>query len=407
MVPSRTPRALHGRTAPRTRGDGPGTADSADRLRLCSPHPRGWSRRVRDPCVRRRLLPAPAGMVPTRPGGSVTDPTAPRTRGDGPSWMTSAAWSMSCSPHPRGWSRVRGHQQGAGRLLPAPAGMVPDISTPLLPPAPAPRTRGDGPASFDCRYTTVGCSPHPRGWSHRARFGDLFPVLLPAPAGMVPRGTARSRSEPPAPRTRGDGPTPHARILIGPSCSPHPRGGPTGCRRRPSFSRCSPHPRGWSRAISSTDETRQLLPAPAGMMVPGPTSRRRAEPPAPRTRGDGPAVGGESLPEMHCSPHLRGWSPLVAKSAEPVRLLPAPAGMFPSTSGNGVMGRLRVRQPCSMPHPAVVVWTGTIRGGACPDRSHAAWTGHQPPRSMSGTGGGHRQRHVSGFGHSRGYGAGS
>ncbi len=287
-------------------------------------------------------------MVPVPGLVTVVAPTAPRTRGDGPTIIACRPVGTVCSPHPRGWS--------LGRAVAWLGGCA------------APRTRGDGPDLGVQMCPETACSPHPRGWSRGGPPPDRRRHLLPAPAGMVPRFRTRHSNSTAAPRTRGDGPEVPA-VRVTDRC-------------------CSPHPRGWSPPHSPPRVADVLLPAPAGMVPPH------------ADRGARPA---------RCSPHPRGWSRRPGRGRRRPGLLPGPARMVPSssTSGNGVVGHLRVRQPCSMSRPAVLVWTGTIRGGARPDRSHAAWTGHQPPRSMSGTGGGHRQRHVSGFGHSRGYGAGS
>ncbi|KOV36117.1 hypothetical protein ADK58_01280 [Streptomyces sp. XY152] len=86
MVPDRPGARLGARPAPRTRGDGPEMVILPPVTAICSPHPRGWSlsaRRWRSPAS---LLPAPAGMVPRRPGPAPPAPPAPRTRGD---WLCS------------------------------------------------------------------------------------------------------------------------------------------------------------------------------------------------------------------------------------------------------------------------------------------------------------------------------
>ncbi len=213
--------------APRTRGDGPNNGYIQLGPGVCSPHPRGWSLLVGDKTGEAVLLPAPAGMVPPPKRARRTPPAAPRTRGDGPSLAAKRKHEMGCSPHPRGWSLIAAADRLDALLLPAPAGMVPSRGSPaavplaaprtrgdgplccffpkvsgVLLPAPAgmvllaaarvpgafsaPRTRGDGPDMGPLMGTAKTCSPHPRGWS-RCRHARL-PVgrLLPAPAGMVP-----------------------------------------------------------------------------------------------------------------------------------------------------------------------------------------------------------------------------
>src|SRR5699024_8868253 len=52
--------------APRTRGGGPRSKRATFRPRLCSPHARGWSTRPPPSGSRGRVLPARAGVVPSR-----------------------------------------------------------------------------------------------------------------------------------------------------------------------------------------------------------------------------------------------------------------------------------------------------------------------------------------------------
>ncbi len=224
MVPSTVTAANVLDPAPRTRGDGPKQVRDWDNARPCSPHPRGWSLLRLGKQSGIYLLPAPAGMVPAPSKSPPTSTTAPRTRGDGPRPITVSVSGPVCSPHPRGWSHPTGDAQEPGRLLPAPAGMVPSATRGGSGGLAAPRTRGDGPgteASASCRSA---CSPHPRGWSHRHGLGREDRDLLPAPAGMVPR-TKRGISVCfTAPRTRGDGPRIIGTSARPSACSPHPRG---------------------------------------------------------------------------------------------------------------------------------------------------------------------------------------
>ncbi len=204
MVPRRPACDSWPRTAPRTRGDGPARSERSATLRCCSPHPRGWS---------------PRGSSPSSAAGS-----APRTRGDGPNARHPVdAWA-SCSPHPRGWSPARPRTRPKATLLPAPAGMVPACPGSWFPLSAAPRTRGDGPSRSDAQDQALTCSPHPRGWSRLLAVLGQAQFLLPAPAGMVPGRRTRPKPVPTAPRTRGDGPIGegYAREIFG--CSPHPRG---------------------------------------------------------------------------------------------------------------------------------------------------------------------------------------
>src|SRR5690606_38143333 len=144
-------------------------------------------------------------MVHGRDGKADRVKTAPRTRGDGPLDKAEVFREVLCSPHPRGWSPGLTSTYAGRALLPAPSGMVPRCPAPVGRLAPAPRTRGDGPARVPLQKTTDHCSPHPRGWSPGAGRCAGGPGLLPAPAGMVPAAARAQIPATTAPRTRGDG----------------------------------------------------------------------------------------------------------------------------------------------------------------------------------------------------------
>ncbi len=128
---------------------------------------------------------------------------------------------------------------------------------------------------------------------------------------MVPRWpTTRCRNLP-APRARGDGPW-------------HP-----GCRC--SVEPCSPRTRGWSLRRDRRQPRRRLLPAHAGMVPSGPTTRTLASP-APRARGDGPWTDEGNSVVAACSPRTRGWSRHGRTRLHGHALLPAHAGMVPRSA---------------------------------------------------------------------------
>ena len=321
--------------------------------RSCSPHPQGWSQAAHRVDDGHALHPAPAGMVPVRIGGSAVRSPAPRARarararGDGPDVVSAGMMATCCSPHPREWSTCRARalpepsaprtrQDGpvtacedvaVGELLPAPCrdgprmpvhagnleaarrtrgdgpplfwfGVVAAACSPHPGDGPGagipdghhrdPRTRGDDPGYDQSMMRMVSCSPHPRGWPLPRGAVRFVAGLLPAPARMVPSRLRRALCRGSAPCTRGDGPR-AATISV-------------------ASSSCSPHPRGWSRHDLPASAGRELLPAPAGM-VPRRTSARGACASAPRTRGDGPNPIVGPMSGRDCSPHPRGWPP--------------------------------------------------------------------------------------------------
>ncbi len=155
------------------------------------------------------------------------------------------------------------------------------------------------------------CSPLARGWSP---FTDIIKIhgrVLPARAGMVPRRPGRARGARGAPRSRGDGPAPPT------------AGGAEWW--------CSPLARGWSRCPVPRPRTRRVLPARAGM-VPSPPSPGARSDRAPRSRGDGPTHHRPPPTRPGCSPLARGWSPQRLASRHGRVVLPARAGMVPSSA---------------------------------------------------------------------------
>ncbi len=171
--------------APRACGGGPSSAPSAATSTLCSPLA-GTDPSPRSPRAHRPACsPPPAGMVPSRGVGPVWKLSVPLARtwsrprqlcnaarhllpahaGDGPSAGDARAPPTCCSPRAQVWPPAVGHGRSARLLFPVRAGMDPAIScTPLmlLPPA--------------------------RGWTRLARPLGTGRPLLPARAGMPPRG---------------------------------------------------------------------------------------------------------------------------------------------------------------------------------------------------------------------------
>ena len=76
----------------------------------------------------------------------------------------------------------------------------------------APRARGDGPCSSRYGARSWYCSPRTRGWTLATDDGAEPLVLLPAHAGMDPRGRPSNGRATSAPRARGDGP-----VAVGPA----------------------------------------------------------------------------------------------------------------------------------------------------------------------------------------------
>ena len=293
-------------SAPRARGDGPQGWAGGGYSFLCSPRTRGWTRSRCGWCPRSRLLPAHAGMDPIQVRMVSQIAPAPRARGDGPVLVAWACSSARCSPRTRGWTHLRTRAFGPGRLLPAHAGMDPSRAPCAATQVPAPRARGDGPDEPRTEAARRPCSPRTRGWTHGERSAARTEFLLPAHAGMDPRRAARILVRETAPRARGDGPDVRAHLGEGAGCSPRTRGWTRG-RRRPGVphhllpahagmdrlrvpgrvllgaaprargdgpaltlvtlrtASCSPRTRGWTQPSAALRRLSRLLPAHAGM----------------------------------------------------------------------------------------------------------------------------------------------
>ena len=294
-----------------------------------SPHPRGWTQRMRLPNHGPTGFPAPAGMDPPLSRACCRRSWLPRTRGDGPARAERVGRPAPASPHPRGWTVCAGDRTGPGRGFPAPAGMDPAASGSAAPTGRLPRTRGDGPRSWSAAAVLWPASPHPRGWTQTDAAQLSQATGFPAPAGMDRKQAGGRRTAARLPRTRGDGPRTSSFLTASVEASPHPRG--------------------WTRLTGGLRGVLGGFPAPAGMDPPaarGPTGRARL----PRTRGDGPQRPAHSHDALEASPHPRGWT--VAAVIERLIQLgfPAPAGMDPGRRGehryHGRLPRTRGDGPC-------------------------------------------------------------
>ena len=130
--------------------------------------------------------------------------------------------------------------------------MVPPRGCRWRPPAPAPRTREDGPEGLETALGPSACSPYARGWSRvpagRLPLQALLPVrgprargwtleqdrqrvrhrLLPVRAGMSPTARGVGPQVSTASRARGDGPHSWPNCGRVRNCSPRLRDSPSG-----------------------------------------------------------------------------------------------------------------------------------------------------------------------------------
>ena len=175
---------------PRTRGDGPvNRTHSSGRCRF-PPHARGWTGREMRELPDLGVSPARAGMDRTRGTGGIPTRRFPRTRGDGPAYREFGGDAGQFPPHARGWTQIAGTGEALLDVSPARAGM--DRIEPLYQYIEDgfPRTRGDGPDTWDGWDTNETFPPHARGWTCVSRvWWGRWPVS-PARAGMDPGSRA-------------------------------------------------------------------------------------------------------------------------------------------------------------------------------------------------------------------------
>ena len=310
MDPLRTHRGRGRYGLPRTRGDGPGNGTSPQLQGLASPHTRGWTRSGSIVTTSRTGFPAHAGMDPTAAPSPSPAGRLPRTRGDGPFPQSAAFGTIQASPHTRGWTRIGPEPSGAAVGFPAHAGMDPDERTRERAEPRLPRTRGDGPSRTRRRSRRSAASPHTRGWT-RAVIRQARTIRgFPAHAGMDPAPVAPCGGVAGLPRTRGDG--------------------PGMCLWSPSPQAASPHTRGWTSKPITSGRARRGFPAHAGM---DPGARRHCHHGTrlPRTRGDGPVVHACRVNGVAASPHTRGWTPQIIAQTSDTEGFPAHAGMDPAS----------------------------------------------------------------------------
>ncbi len=172
VVPgARTPAAT-ARSGPRARGGGPWSVPPVTGFEVWSPRTRGWSRggtRGRpDPDV----VPAHAGVVPSRPCPPPPAGSGPRARGGG--------------------SLMSARLDATVAVVPAHAGVVLRGGRPPHTVPSGPRARGGGPAHAAWIRLAAEWSPRTWGWSLRAWCPDVPGRVVPAGAGVVPAGAGRS-----------------------------------------------------------------------------------------------------------------------------------------------------------------------------------------------------------------------
>ncbi len=201
-------------------------------------------------------------------------------------------------------------------MVPAHAGVVPLRRPVNVPTKSGPRARGGGPFSCAPRWWPSQWSPRTRGWSHgRAReLADQH--VVPAHAGVVPSSPSSSTRSPRGPRARG--------------------GGPRTCQVIYGLCVWSPRTRGWSRCRHPRQPHPDVVPAHAGV-VPSATPHDAPSRGGPRARGGGPRPVFTITVQYRWSPRTRGWSLQGLRTRPGAKVVPAHAGVVPSSMALAVL----------------------------------------------------------------------
>ncbi len=276
------------------------------------------------------VVPAPAGVARQRGPDDAAPIGRPRACG-GCSWPT---WIVGCctrsSPRLRGLLGPAREYLGQQFVVPAPAGVAPELHNMTRRQCRRPRACGGCSITKNRQDGPVTSSPRLRGLLDE--FVTLYTELdvVPAPAGVAPRRGVR-----PAPR----------------SGRPRACGGCSTAAvvdHRPGES--SPRLRGLLFDGGATPQTRIVVPAPAGV---APGGRSHGPSHGRRPRACGGCSSGRDQPRSvtGSSPRLRGLLPFPGGTLVPVIVVPAPAGVAPE--GGADLGhhpcRPRACGGCSAP----------------------------------------------------------
>ena len=192
-----------------------------------------------------------------------------------------------------------------------------------------PRTRGGHPRLSVTVDTGYGSSPHTRGSSRAEELRRDLQGVVPAHAGVIRAPTSPTAGWSGRPRTRG--------------------GHPSWASTHTPATTSSPHTRRSSPAVHPRSASRRVVPAHAGVILrwtghPLPLNGR------PRTRGGHPPLGISVERSCASSPHTRGSSGQQAQQCIPDMVVPAHAGVIPSSRSTRRTRRRRPRtrggHPC-------------------------------------------------------------
>ena len=168
--------------------------------------------------------PARAGMYLILTETPTDRGSFPRTRGDVPAGLARSAFACALPPHARGCTSCRMARRVSAAASPARAGMYPQRAYSNFKFMSFPRTRGDVPELPSYPRHGEGLPPHARGCTVHGMTDAAGVGASPARAGMYPRPTRRRTPPSSFPRTRGDVPAKHRRLIVRQQLPPHARG---------------------------------------------------------------------------------------------------------------------------------------------------------------------------------------
>ena len=236
-----------------------------------------------------------------------------------------AAAQEASSPHARGSSGHGDCGHGRPGVVPARAGVFPTRSTGPRSGRRRPRTRGGLPSPRWCRFWTAWSSPHARGSSGGGDDDDAVGSVVPARAGVFPAPTPSRSATRRRPRTRGGLPVGEVLDLAAAESSPHARGSSLFDGRQTCSYLVVPARAGVFLRYGLRRGTRRRHPRTRGVFRP-PAQAGRFPEGCPRTRGGLPGRAPGCGPGGASSPHTRGLPPAASSRLRNTPTSPARAG---------------------------------------------------------------------------------
>ena len=209
---------------PRTRGDQTSYARPTPARSGSSPHTRGSVLEIGIVFVKGRFIPAHAGIRARALSIAAFLSVHSRTRGDQCTTLNVTDSGSGSSPHTRGSVRAAWRLLLRRRFIPAHAGIRNYLEFTGAGLTVHPRTRGDQSGVCSSHISTAGSSPHTRGSGASSPDRPEHQRFIPAHAGISASASRTAGDWPVHPRTRGDQ---NSVPASGPSMngsSPHTRG---------------------------------------------------------------------------------------------------------------------------------------------------------------------------------------